>query len=246
MVSYKYWKHLFFQSILYSKSEYLVIMLKIVLTAPASELAEVGQNPAAAFVSAFPKPWFIPLIFIEKKLYKIPAIDDEFRLSRAPLGLRRIEASLIDIGGFRREDVGIIHPNHLDEVVNRDTRVVGVSVKDPLGLAYVSLTYSTLVGMGEPLNKHEFFRMTRKIMALKKKYGFKTVIGGPGVWQLMGFNDPYKLGYDVVVDGEGELVAPAVFRELVNGGRIAKIVKGNGVPVEKIPVIKGSTLYGAV
>jgi len=229
----------------YSIFEYGDVM-KIVLTAPASELVEVSDNPASAFISAFPKPWFIPLTVIERRIFNKIERGSDHRLIRAPLGLRRIEASLIDYAGFNRDEVGIFHPDDLEKVIDENTRIVGVSVKDPLGLAYVSLTYSTLIGMGEPMNKHEFKKLMSKILRLKKRYRFKVVVGGPGVWQLEYFTNPFKLGIDVIVDGEGDLTTPIVFNELLNGNGFKRFVKTESVPAEKIPSIKGATLYGAV
>lgn len=36
------------------------VYLKVVLTAPATEMSEYNGNPATAFASGFSKPFFIP------------------------------------------------------------------------------------------------------------------------------------------------------------------------------------------
>ena len=56
-------------------------------------------------------------------------------------GLRRIESSLIQ-GGYKREDVFIEHPDMLHKSIGPDTKVVGINVMDPLGMAPVTTTMS--------------------------------------------------------------------------------------------------------
>lgn len=220
--------------------------MKIVLTAPATEMSEYNGNPAIAFASAFPKPFFLSRGFLIKNLYKPVDNYDGFEVKLAPLGLRRIESSLIESGLFREDDVVIVHPDNIEDVVNEDTKVVGVGVKDPLGLGYVSLTYSALVGFGEPINRYEFKYLISKLNKLKKRYRFRVVFGGPGVWQVYMYSNPEAMGIDVVVDGEGEYVAPQVFYRLAVGEDVSLLVKGVPVPGEMIPCIRGATVYGAI
>ncbi|MEM1675712.1 MAG: radical SAM protein [Desulfurococcaceae archaeon] len=221
--------------------------MKIVLTAPATEMSEYDGNPAIAFASGFPKPFYIPITYLRKHFYKPTPVKEDYSLLYAPLGLRRIEASLVSSGLFSSRDVVIVHPNDLDKVVNEKTRVIGISVKDPMGLGYVSLTYSTLIGMGEPINKIEFLDLMNKVKKLRRKYRFRVVIGGPGVWQFRLINGILdKLGVDTVIEGEGELVAPIVFRKLALNEHVERFIKGLVVPAESIPCIINASIYGAV
>ena len=222
------------------------MFLKIVLTAPATEMSEYNKNPAIAFVSAFSKPFFVPREFLLENMYRPVERDQDFRAKFAPLGLRRIEASLIQSGIFREDEVAVVHPDDLEEVIREDTKVVGIGAKDPLGLGYVSLTYSVLLGLGEPMNKFEFFKLVKILKKLRKKYRFRVVLGGPGAWQIYMYGDPRSLGIDVLVDGEGEVVAPSIFYRLSVGEDVENYVKGLATPVEKIPCIKGASIYGAV
>ncbi len=50
---------------------------------------------------------------------------------------------------------------------------------DPLGLAYVSITYNSLFPFGgETVNSHEFHKLMSKVNSLKETYPFKVVVGG--------------------------------------------------------------------
>uniref|UniRef100_A0A7C4BBH3 B12-binding domain-containing radical SAM protein n=1 Tax=Ignisphaera aggregans TaxID=334771 RepID=A0A7C4BBH3_9CREN len=219
--------------------------MKVILTAPADEMSEYNGNPAIAFVAGFSKPSFIPMMYIKRFLYRDPVYKDMGGLP-APLGLRRIEASLIESGIFRAEEIAVVHPDDIEDFVGRDTKIVGVSVKDPLGLGYVSLTYSTLLGFGEPITKLEFINLMKKLMELKRRYKFRVVIGGAGVWQLTMYGSIDDFGIDVVIENEGELVAPKVFADLALGAQTKRVIDGGVVSVEKIPNIRGPTVYGAI
>ncbi|MGB9717220.1 MAG: hypothetical protein ACP5PQ_00090 [Thermoproteota archaeon] len=69
--------------------------------------------------------------------------------------MRKIEALLID--EFGEENVATVHPAMLEMFVGRETRVVSVSSMDPLGIGFVSRTYTSLIGMsGKPVTRIEF------------------------------------------------------------------------------------------
>ncbi len=225
----------------------MVINVKIVLTAPATEMSEYDEkNPAIAFSAAFPKPRTIPRSYLKKHLYPpVPKIEG-YRVKYAPLGLRRIEAALIESKLFREDDIAIVHPDDLDKVVGEDTRIVGVSVKDPFGLAYVSTTYSALIGIGETINRYEFNYLIKKVSRLRRKHKFHVVMGGQGVWQItrLGMQKAYSI--DVIVEGEGEEIAPIIFHRLVTSEAVPSRVRGKSVDADAIPCIHGASIYGAV
>jgi len=76
--------------------------------------------------------------------------------------------------------VVVAPPERLERVVDRDTAVLGVHVVDPQGLAPVSWTLRVLMGGGDPATKYEFERLMRRVAGLKRRYGLKVVVGGPG------------------------------------------------------------------
>ncbi|MEM4788679.1 MAG: radical SAM protein [Ignisphaera sp.] len=221
--------------------------MKIILTAPATEMSEYNGNPAIAFIAGFSKPFFIPRSYLKNALYKPVPSNEYGEVVYAPLGIRLIEASLINSGMYRKEDIAIVHPDSLEERISESTRIVGISTKDPLGLGYVSLTYSTLIGLGDPINKYEFLQLMKRIMKLKKKYKFKVVVGGPGVWQFKLYDSiSDKLGIDVIVSGEGEEIVPKIFSKLISGEHVEKFIEGGITPSKSIPCILGASIYGAI
>ncbi|MEM1734736.1 MAG: radical SAM protein [Desulfurococcaceae archaeon] len=219
--------------------------MKIVLTAPATEMSEYNGNPAIGFSAGFSKVFFVPRRYLLDKLYRRVPCSEDYRVKYAPLGLRIIEASLTS-SVVSEDEIGIVHPDDLEKVVNEKTRIIGIGVKDPLGFGYVSLTYSAIVGLGDPINRFEFNLLMKRIRKLKKKYNFHVVLGGPGAWQILRFTEPEKMGITCVVQGEGEEVAPIVVSKILANEPVDKVVEGNGVDASKIPIIRGATIYGAV
>lgn len=219
--------------------------MKIVLTAPATEMSEYNENPAMGFSAGFSKVFFIPRSYLLNKLYRRVPKNSDYRVKYAPLGLRVVEAVLSN-NGIRCDDIGIVHPDDLEHVVDENTKIVGVGVKDPLGLGYVSLTYSAIIGLGDPINKYEFNLLMKRIKRLRKRYKFHLVLGGPGVWQILRFSNPDKLGVSCIVQGEGEEIVPIVFSKILSNEPVDKVVEGNSIDASRIPIIKGATIYGAV
>jgi hypothetical protein len=87
----------------------------------------------------------------------------------APYGLRKLEAILIN-HGLKESDIAVVHPSKLDNFVGSNTKVVGTSSMDPLGIDYVSLTYSQLIGLGsEPNTRFEFSKLLNKRCLKAKK-----------------------------------------------------------------------------
>lgn len=86
--------------------------------------------------------------YLKKNFFK-PVPSNSLEVALAPLGLRKLEAGLVK-AGFKREDVVVVHPDDLKKAVGPETKVIGISSKDPLGLGYVSLTYSSVLNLGSP------------------------------------------------------------------------------------------------
>ncbi len=224
----------------------------IVLTSSAIEMSGFRRNPFFAFVASFPKG-FLPLSFCRK--YYPPVLKKDVAPSEkgithyAPYGLRKVEASLIDNGGFDESDVVCVHPYYLDQFVGPKTKVVGISAMESLGLAYVSLTYSNLLRtFGKmssiSLNSIEFQKLCHSKPL--RKFRPKVIVGGAGAWQLKGTKTRNFLGIDSIMIGEGDKEVPKLFRLAVEGKKIPPIVYTSSPDEADIPVIKHATIYGNV
>lgn len=154
---------------------------KVVLTASATEMSDFANNPFVAFAGGFAKGP-LPLWFLRRTLYPPAPRNNGNCTSRyAPYGLRKIEAILLN-NGFSESDVAVIHPRDLELAIGPETKVVGISSMDPTGMAYVSKTYSSIVGGGEPMNAIEFRNLVQHRSI--RRYKPKIVVGGFGAWQL--------------------------------------------------------------
>jgi len=169
------------------------------------------------------------------------------RAAVAPLGLRRIEAALID-GGFDRESVAVVDQDHLRDAIGPDTRAIGVSSGEPLGLGMNTSTMTAIAG-GTIYPAEMFRRLMREVFRLVRERAprAKVIAGGPGAWQLA--RDPAargEIGVDHAITGYAEGNAARVFRAIVDGEPLPDVIAGEPVPADAIPRIRGATTMGVV
>lgn len=216
---------------------------KVVLTASATEMSDYFNNPFVAFVAGFGSGP-VPRSVLRRALY--PPVDrfPDGRARFAPYGLRKVEAVLLE-NGFSEDEVAVVHPADLDMFVGSDTRVVGISSMDPTGMGYVSKTYSSLIGGGEPMNAVEF-RLLVKHSSIRR-FKPKIVVGGFGAWQLERKRVSDKYGVDCVVMGGSPRLIIDVFRKAVNGEPLPRVVRENpGSADDALPLIRHAAIHGAV
>ena len=217
--------------------------VKIVLTASATEMSDFGNTQFFAFAGGFPKGP-IPSWLLTKRLYPQVESKCDGTAKYAPYGLRKVEAVLLK-NGFDESDVAVVHPYNLGAFVGFDTKVVAVSTMDPLGMGYVSKTYSSLIGGGEPMNSIEF----RNLMKHEsfQRYKPKIIVGGAGAWQLKYKNVIESYGIDCMVIGESETILPELFTKAVNEENLPKVVHVNRSPTcKEVPTIKHASIHGCV
>jgi len=97
---------------------------------------------------------------------------------------------------------------------------------------------------GEPYSSHYFKELVEN--PYLQKYGVDVIVGGPGTWQLDDKRIMEKFNVDALVIGEGERVAPELFKKAMDGEELPKSVQGEVIPAEDIPNIKGPTINGLV
>ncbi|MCW4005348.1 MAG: B12-binding domain-containing radical SAM protein [Candidatus Bathyarchaeota archaeon] len=215
---------------------------KIVLTASATEMSEYGNNPFVAFVGGFASGP-VPKWIIRKYLYPPVERTTDGRAKVAPYGLRKVEAILLE-NGFSSSDVAVVHPCDLDKFVGPNTKAVGISSMDPTGMGYVSKTYSSIIGGGEPMNAVEFKALAKHpaIRAFKPK----VIVGGFGSWQLERKRLTKDYGVDCLVIGPGQEGIVDAFRKAVNDQALPTRVRSPSKPEEKYPLVHHAAIHGAV
>ncbi len=215
---------------------------KIVLTSDRATMTDYSGCEPLGFLLCLPYR-LVPWLILEKILAPPIDVDEELRAKVAPYPLRKLEASLLR-EGFSRKDVIVTTPEMLETVIDDETRIVGIHVLDPLGMAPVSHTLSALAGGGLSCTALLFNEFMNKLQSLKHSYGFTIIAGGPGTWQIKGVFKKY--GIDVLFCGEGEVLFPKLCRDILEGRKIPKIVSSAPVPVCKIPPIVAPSRNGLV
>ncbi len=217
-------------------------MVKIVLTADRAVFTD--YHGADLFGFGLCMPYRLVPKFVEYMVLapRAPTVDG-VRARFAPLGICKTEAALL-AAGFKREEVAIVPPHALRKAVDKDTAIVAVHVLDPKGLAPVTWTLKAISGGGTSCTELEFENLMKVVLELKHRYRFKLVVGGPGSWQLRGWEDKYEI--DVLYDGESELTFPIVVKKLLNGEEVPRYVRGEPPPPEAIPLIVTPSRNGQV
>jgi radical SAM superfamily enzyme YgiQ (UPF0313 family) len=215
---------------------------KIVLTASTIEMSDFFNSQFFAFVGGFskgpipsiiPRRNFTPQLKATRRNRKIRSIRTTQNRANLPTN------------GFNKTDIAVVQPHRLSEFIGSNTKVVGISTMDPLGMGYVSKTYSSLIGGGKPMTAIEF-------QALMKHPSFQTfkptvILGGAGAWQLEPTAIMRSYGVDCVVLGESEKIVVDLFKRATNGEKLPPVVRCNTNPAsEDIPRIKHPSLHGCV
>lgn len=212
----------------------------IVLAASRAEANEYDNNPFHAFICTFPKKFSG---FALREHLNNLASNKDGTAQRTAYGLRKVESILID--EFGEENVKVAHYNQLHKFIGRKTKIFGISTMDPMGLAYVSTTYNSLIGLGgEALNAFEFKKLLMHPSILK--YKPKIIVGGQGSWQVAEAQAQEKLGIDILFQGEGENDLLDVFKWLLEDKNILSYFQASKTQRQNVPLIKNAASYGMV
>jgi radical SAM superfamily enzyme YgiQ (UPF0313 family) len=213
---------------------------RIVLTADRSLMTNYRGNFLYGFIAC--GPYELVPEFVFDKLFcpsvETDKITGEVKVSQC--GLRRIEGALLK--EYKREDIFLAHPEMLDKCIGSDTKVVGINVMDPLGMAPVTTTMSpeklSYVAM-------KFKKMCASIIQLKKKFNFKVVVGGNGSWELAKPDRMKIHGIDTVVIGEADELALDLFQDL-EGDDAPELLHTFVRNIDNIPLIRGPTINSLI
>lgn len=173
--------------------------------------------------------------------------NGQVRARVAPLGLRRIEAALLQ-GGFRPEDVAVVDEQHLRLAIGPATKIIAATSGEPAGGGMNSTTMTGVAG-GRIYPEVMFRRMLQEVRrcVAASAPSAKVVMGGPGAWQLA--REPetiHALGIDHVITGYAEGNVADVFRALLAGEDLPQVIAGRPVAAEDIPKIQGAGTMGVV
>jgi radical SAM superfamily enzyme YgiQ (UPF0313 family) len=209
----------------------------IVLTASTIEMSDFNLNPFIAFSGGFPK------FLVQKKLYPPVPFNQDGTAKFAPYGLRKVESLLIE--EFGEENVVTVYPTNLHRFIGPRTKIVGISTMDPLGIGFVSRTYTSIFGLnGKPATLVEFENLLSNPSLRKSRA--KIIAGGSGAWQISSSNMQDKLGIDTILIGQAEHSLIQIFRKALNGEKIDRVITMQIPEGNEIPVIKRPSIYGTV
>ena len=214
---------------------------KIVLTADRTLMSEYRGGIFLGFSACAPKGLIPDWLYFSMLCPSVP-VNEDGSVKYAPCGTRKVEAALLN-HGFRRQDVVVAHPEHLEKVVGKKTRVIGITETDPLGLAPATSTFTQLFN-GESYMSLKFRELMKQPTISKHKP--RIIIGGPGAWQLEDQEARKSLGVDCVVVGESEKLVGSLFERAADGKEIPEVIHGDVVETKEIPLIKEATIDGII
>jgi len=214
---------------------------KIVLTADRTLMSEYNGGIFLGFSACVPRGLIPDRLYFSLFCPSVE-VNEDWSAKYAPCGTRKVEAALLN-NGFKRENVIVAHPEHLEKVVGSNTKVIGITENDPLGMGPATSTFTQLFG-GEAYMAVKFKELLNHPAVQTHKP--KIVVGGPGAWQLEDKEIRNRLGIDCVVIGEGEKVVGSIFEKALNSEPLPEVVYGEVVPENDIPLIREPTIDGII
>src|SRR6266567_2658741 len=164
---------------------------------------------------------------------------------QAPYGVRKLEASLLRAYGSN--EIVVAHPDHVAKFIDEETRVIGISEMDPLGLGPVSMMF-TNGGKLTAYTKQKFLELVNRINTARKNFpNAKLVIGGSGAWQMeVREAESRRLGVNHIVMGECDHVIGEIYKNIESNASPEIVRVPRGPKLEDIPDIVGPSVHGLV
>ncbi len=144
-----------------------------------------------------------------------PSVDG--RALVAPYSVRKLEAALLK--EHPRGEVVVAHQDHIEDFVDDETELIGVTTMDPLGLGPLTMSYTVFFGTNAPAYvQWEFEALMTKVNRARAGKKAKLVVGGPGVWELtVRPQELNKNKIDFAFQGESDDILSDLFRFIVDG-----------------------------
>lgn len=214
---------------------------RIVLTADRSLMSNYRGNYIFGFITCGPIET-IPEFVFNRLLAPSVKVKRGGEVECAPYGLRKVEASLLQ--EYKEDEVIVAHPDYVENFIGEDTRVVGISAMDPLGMGPVTSSFGSDVLT--PYNRKKFMELTDRLKNSKSRHKFKVVLGGSGAWQFAKRECRTDYGIDHVIFGNIDGKAPEVFHKIMDGDAEDIISLGSAKSVDDIPIIRKPSLNALV
>ncbi len=189
----------------------------------------------------------VPAFVMRGLLAPAVKVDASGRARTAPLGLRRVEAALLDLTSLGEEDVVCTTPEFLPRLLGPWTKIVAVSSSDPLGQG-MSNTTTRNFWPGELYTRYWTRGLLETIYRAKERYGFTVVGGGGGAWQWRVHPDETAdRCLDIVFEGYFEHEGPELFEKILSGGYTGgRYIQQTHTAAERIRPIRRGSLMGAI
>jgi radical SAM superfamily enzyme YgiQ (UPF0313 family) len=174
----------------------------IVLTAPLTETIDHAGFFIQMALASIPQ-WLEFVLNRKYPKWREVECNEDGTARYMPAGVRVLEKSLLR--EFTADEVAACFPDDLDKFVGPNTRVVGVSTHNPLGVTFAAGVYTSIFGSSkEPLNSIYTRVMFNKIKSSPYRKNFQVIVGGSGGWQIAQNNAFQELGVDCVAEGRSE------------------------------------------
>ncbi|MBL7215201.1 MAG: radical SAM protein [Phycisphaerae bacterium] len=172
--------------------------------------------------------------------------DSGGRAVTMPVGLRRVEASLMTEMGLSRDEVVCTTPEAIGRLMGPWVKVVGFSSSDPMGMG-MSNTTTTNFWSGELYTRYFTRQQLGFLLAEKQKYGFQVIGGGGGAWQWPRYGDDVSRDcLDCVYEGYFEDEGVQLFKDAIDGKAISEHIVSKATGADAICPIRGASMMGII
>lgn len=216
-------------------------MARVILTCDETLTSTYRNIPLLDFFGCAPAEKIPKVIY---RLLDAQLPHENGILAVAPYSLRKIEAALARDG---YNDVAVVHARYVRHFITKETKVIGISTMDPMGLGPVSMMF-TNGGRLTAFSKKKFMDLIKFLVEYRraKRFQYKIIVGGPGVWQLMISEAWKEMEIDHIVIGEVDAVASEIITR-VESGAADEVIRVNKFPSEaEIPAIIRPSYKGMV
>ena len=189
-------------------------MARFVLVSDTTLSHDYRNFPLLDFLPSAPTQYLPSRIYKFLKGKPPPAINGRASLATYPL--RKLEASLLQ--RYTENEVVVTHEDHVEQFIDDDTEIIGVTTMDPLGLAPLTMSYSIFFSSAQMAYVHrEFNELLGRLNRARRGKKAKLVVGGPGVWELTVHPEEMdNLKIDYAFQGEAEDIVCDLFDYVLN------------------------------